>query len=198
MKIPRRLIVLLAWAAFSWPAGFAQSGLLFTNVQRITNQELLLKLTAPAGATYRLQTSSDLSRWDNWMTFAGSAGTLSQTDSAAPFFPTRFYRAATATGANLMTGDHLLTDDGEIVIHPVNHASFVINWKDQWIYNDPVGGSGLYTGIPKANLILISHAHGDHYDASTLTAVRATNGVIVAPKVVYDSMSSALKAVTRL
>lgn len=27
--------------------------------------------------------------------------------------------------------------DEELVVHPVNHATFVIEWKDLTIYNDP-------------------------------------------------------------
>jgi L-ascorbate metabolism protein UlaG (beta-lactamase superfamily) len=183
--------------SLAYPRAIAQSSLQFTNVQRIANQEVLLSLTAPAGINYHLQISSNLIQWNNWMTFAGAAGTLSRTDSAAPFFLNRFYRAAEAKETNLLSGDHVVTPDGDILIHPVNHASFVLSWKGQWIYNDPVvAGSASFSGIPKANLILISHSHTDHFDSTTLNAVRSPSTLILAPRAVYDAMSTTLKVLT--
>ena len=64
------------------------------------------------------------------------------------------------------------------------------------IYNDPVGANALYAGFPKANLILVSHTHSDHFSASTLNFVRAIDGVIIAPQAVYNQMSTLLRGVT--
>ena len=64
------------------------------------------------------------------------------------------------------------------------------------IYNDPTGGAAPYTNFPRADLILISHAHPDHFDASTINAVRKTNGIIIAPSSVYTSLSTALRSNT--
>jgi hypothetical protein len=91
------------------------------------------------------------------------------TDSAAPYFPERFYRVQTLASAPVLTGDHLVTADGEVIIHPVNHASFVMHWNGKTIYNDPVGGAAPYASFPRADLILVSHVHGDHYDNTNIT-----------------------------
>ena len=48
-------------------------------------------------------------------------------------------RAARAQGA--MAGDSYDTEGGAIVIHPVEHASFVMTEPGLVIYNDPVGGA---------------------------------------------------------
>ncbi len=64
------------------------------------------------------------------------------------------------------------------------------------IYNDPVGAASLYEAFPKADLILVSHSHGDHYSNSTLEAVRGPSARIIAPQVVFNSMTAALKTVT--
>src|SRR5262245_9536121 len=61
----------------------AQSNLQFTSVQWLTNQEILLKLSAPTGANYRVEVSTNLLDWNSWMTLAG-AGVNQSTDSAAP------------------------------------------------------------------------------------------------------------------
>lgn len=97
----------------------------------------------------------------------------------------RFYRAVEVTEAEALTGDHLATSEGEAVIHPINHASFVLRWNGRMIYNDPVGGAAPYQGLPKADLILISHSHGDHFHAATLEAVRKDDTLIIAPAAVF-------------
>ena len=48
------------------------------------------------------------------------------------------------------------------MLRPISHASFLLGWRGKAIYNDPVGGSTAYSGLPKADRILIRHAHGDH------------------------------------
>jgi L-ascorbate metabolism protein UlaG (beta-lactamase superfamily) len=118
------------------------------------------------------------------------------TDSAALYLESRYYRAFQLNGTNIVTGDHLATDDGEITFHPVNHASFVMSWNGKTIYNDPVGGATPYQGLPRADLILVSHSHPDHFDNSTLNAVKGTNAIIIAPQAVYTGMTVALRGVT--
>jgi L-ascorbate metabolism protein UlaG (beta-lactamase superfamily) len=64
------------------------------------------------------------------------------------------------------------------------------------IYNDPVGAASMYQGIPRADLILVSHSHSDHFSISTLNAVTNANTAIVAPQTVYNGMSTTLKSRT--
>jgi L-ascorbate metabolism protein UlaG (beta-lactamase superfamily) len=125
-----------------------------------------------------------------------STGTITHTDSRAPYLGQRFYRASQLTGTNIVTGDHVPTSAGDIVIHPITHASFVMQWNGMMIYNDPDGAASLYAGLPLANLILVSHGHGDHFDQTTLAAVRGPTVAIVAPPTVRTSMNAALQAVT--
>jgi len=81
----------------------------------------------------------------------------------------------------------------DVVIHPINHASLVLTWNGKTIYNDPVGASTLYTGLPRADLILGSHGHSDHFSSTTMEAVRGTNCVILAPSAVYNSLTPVLR-----
>jgi L-ascorbate metabolism protein UlaG (beta-lactamase superfamily) len=77
----------------------------------------------------------------------------------------------------------------------VNHASVVLQWKDRIIYNDPVGGAPPFAGIPKANLVLVSHTHGDHFNGATIDLIRATDAVLVVPQAVFNSLSTAQRAI---
>jgi F420-dependent oxidoreductase-like protein len=85
-------------------------------------------------------------------------------------------------------GDHLATTNGDVIIQPRFHASFVMQWNGLMIYNDPAP-SATYAGLPKADLILVSHTHGDHFSTAHIDAVRGTNCVIIVPQAVYNSLT---------
>src|SRR5688500_5582476 len=94
----------------------------FTSIQKLTNAEAQLKLSGQAASKYRIDVSPDGIGWDPFVTVGGVV-TNQHTDSAAPFFPSRYYRAQERTGTNVLTGDHIITDDGDVVVHPIEHAS---------------------------------------------------------------------------
>jgi L-ascorbate metabolism protein UlaG (beta-lactamase superfamily) len=168
----------------------------FSRISPLTNREIALTLTGSNGPNYRIETSSNLSNWNALVTLAGASSSASHTDTAAPYFAERSYRALQLPGVTNLTGDHLVTTNGDVIIHPVNHASFVMSWQGKMIFNDPVGATTLYSTFPKADLILVSHSHSDHFLATTLDGVRSQTAVIIAPTAVYNSMSTSLRAVT--
>jgi len=102
---------------------------------------------------------------------------------------------ASTTQAQMLTGSTVPTSNGNLVIHPVSHASFVMEWDDKTIYVDPVGGAGLYDGLQRPDLVLITDIHGDHLDAPTLEALSA-NAQLIAPAAVRDQLPAALQAKT--
>ena len=168
----------------------------FTNTTRLTNREILLRLNATAGQRYRIDTSTNFAEWQPLLT-SSSTGLNQHADSAAPYLDRRYYRAEQLSGTAHVTGDYLTTTNGDVLIHLVRHASLVMTWNGVVIYNDPdTFATPLYTGLPKANLILISHEHGDHFDTPALNAATNVNCVIIAPQVVYDMMGLQLRALT--
>lgn len=191
-KIFYQFLLVVALSVASMGEAPGQTTTQFSQIQPQTNAEVAVQFITPRGSPYRLETSGDLLRWDAWLT-AVSTGTNTHIDGAAPFLGRRFYRALPVDGTNYLAGDHLNTTNGDVVLHPINHASLVMSWNGLTIYNDPVGGSAPYRGLPRADLILISHSHSDHFDITTLNAVKTTNSILVAPPAVYSSLSSALK-----
>ncbi|MBP3741265.1 MAG: MBL fold metallo-hydrolase [Bacteroidales bacterium] len=64
------------------------------------------------------------------------------------------------------------TDGGLVKIHALLHASICIEHDGRVIYVDPVtqlrGRTVDYSAIPKADIILVTHEHPDHYDTAAL------------------------------
>lgn len=91
-----------------------------------------------------------------------------------------------------ITGDIVATTRGNLVIHPIDHATFVMAWSGQTIYVDPVGGVDLFAGLPTPDLILVTDIHGDHFNAETLSAIATPQTVIVAPAAVVEQLPASL------
>ena len=122
----------------------------FGSYQSLSNKEIALSLSAPTGFAYRIQTSTNLPEWTSLVTLASTNSTLQHTDSAAPYLGRRFYRAEQIPAAGTLTGDHFATTNGEVVVHVLNHASFIMTWQGKTIYCDPVAAAGPFTSFPKA------------------------------------------------
>jgi len=95
------------------------------------------------------------------------------------------------TAENRLDGDKIATRDGDLTIHPINHATFVMAWKDKTIYVDPVGGGKRFDGLPKPDLILVTDIHGDHLDAGMLEAIGGS-ATIVVPAAVAEKLPEKL------
>jgi L-ascorbate metabolism protein UlaG (beta-lactamase superfamily) len=102
--------------------------------------------------------------------------------------------AETAPSGPMVSGDVITTDNGDLVVQPINHATFAMSWDGQTIYVDPVGGAERFEGLPSPDLILITDIHGDHLDAETLEAVAAAGTIIVAPAAVVEGLPEILLA----
>lgn len=184
-------------ACIDTPSGQAQTVPQFNGVKRSANGEIVLTLSAPAGKFYRVDVSQGLPDWEPLLMLKG-AGITNLTDGGASYLNRRYYRAQESIDPAPITGDYLSTSQGPALLHPVNHASLLVGWNGLMIYIDPVGAASLYSSFPKADLILVTHTHSDHFSATTLDAVRKTNALILAPQAVYNAMSSTLKGLTRV
>ncbi|MEO8582389.1 MAG: MBL fold metallo-hydrolase [Flavitalea sp.] len=79
---------------------------------------------------------------------------------------------------------------GQIIIHPVTHATFVLFTNNSTIYVDPTGGANAFSGMKDPDMIIVTDIHGDHFDSKTIDAVKGTNTIIVVPKAVADKMEN--------
>lgn len=81
------------------------------------------------------------------------------------------------------------TSAGVLKITPIQHASLVIE-AGKVVYLDPVSG-GNFSGLPQADLILITDIHGDHMDPKLLPKISKPDTKIFAPAAVAETVTTA-------
>jgi len=64
--------------------------------------------------------------------------------------------------------DKINTSVGIVEMHFVGHGSLFFKVNGFVIYIDPVRSSGNYDFLPKADIILVTHEHGDHLDTKLI------------------------------
>jgi len=83
------------------------------------------------------------------------------------------------------------TSAGPLKITPIYHASLLIEAGDRKIYVDPAK-PGNFTGLPRADLILITDIHADHMDPGVIAAVSKPGTEIMAPPAVVRTVTTAM------
>ena len=74
---------------------------------------------------------------------------------------------------------------GVIRITPIIHASVQIEYRGKVILVDPIS-AGTYR--KKADLILITHSHPDHFDEYKIAEMHKVKGTVIAPLVVAETL----------
>lgn len=76
--------------------------------------------------------------------------------------------------------DLVKTDQGDLEITFICHASLEFGWNDRVIQADPVSAETDYGKRPKADLILVTHGHSDHFDPAAIAGLTKKGTVVVA------------------
>jgi L-ascorbate metabolism protein UlaG (beta-lactamase superfamily)/rhodanese-related sulfurtransferase len=93
--------------------------------------------------------------------------------------------------------DVFKTKSGKTVkMHALMHSCIRIEFDGREIQIDPVGKMGNrtidYAAMPKADYILVTHEHGDHYDASAIKQLTGANTQLIMNKRCADMYGSGL------
>ncbi|CAN0545420.1 unnamed protein product, partial [Ectocarpus sp. 12 AP-2014] len=101
--------------------------------------------------------------------------------------------ASVAAQSEQSTAEQFQSDSGDIFVWAVQQMSVVIQTPDGVIYTDPTGSGRRYAGYHAPDLILISHEHGEHYDARTLKDLVGPSTRIVVPPYVMERLPESLR-----
>jgi len=64
--------------------------------------------------------------------------------------------------------DVLKTSEGELEMFFIGHGTLMFTYQDLVIHIDPVSREADYSTLPDADLILVTHQHGDHLDMTAI------------------------------
>ena len=82
-------------------------------------------------------------------------------------------------GKDDFTMEEFETDSGALEITYVGHGTLAFRWNDLSIHVDPVSEYTDYGSWEKADIILVTHHHGDHLDPAAINKLRGENTVLV-------------------
>lgn len=79
--------------------------------------------------------------------------------------------------------DVFKTAEGELEITFIGHGTLMMSYNGTVIHIDPVSRYADYETMPKADLILITHEHGDHFDIKAIDAIKQEGTELVLTKI---------------
>ena len=79
------------------------------------------------------------------------------------------------------------TSAGDLTIEPINHSAIRFAFKGKQYYVDPAGKAD-WANMPKADVIFITHEHGDHLDPKVIDQIKKEGTRV------YANAASAKKA----
>ncbi|MEM3554184.1 MAG: MBL fold metallo-hydrolase [Candidatus Bathyarchaeia archaeon] len=78
--------------------------------------------------------------------------------------------------------DVIKTKSGDLEIYFVGHGTLMMVWNKKVIHVDPWSKLADYSKLPKADLILITHEHYDHFDLEAIQKIKKDGSVIIYTK----------------
>ena len=75
--------------------------------------------------------------------------------------------------------DKIKTAKEDLEITFIGHGTLMFKFGDLVIHIDPVGDMADYTKLPKADIILVTHEHFDHFDPKVLNLLKKDGTAVV-------------------
>jgi L-ascorbate metabolism protein UlaG (beta-lactamase superfamily) len=75
--------------------------------------------------------------------------------------------------------DRIPTAAGDVEMHFIGHGSLMFKTEGTVIHIDPVSSAGNYNFLPKADIILVTHEHGDHLDAELINKLKKPETLVL-------------------
>jgi L-ascorbate metabolism protein UlaG (beta-lactamase superfamily) len=75
--------------------------------------------------------------------------------------------------------DNITTSSGDLKINFIGHGTLIFTFNGKVIHVDPYGELADYSILPKADIILITHEHSDHFDLAVIKMLRTNKTELV-------------------
>ena len=85
----------------------------------------------------------------------------------------------TAEAEKKFEEDIIKTSKGDLKITFIGHGTLMFTFGGKIIHVDPVGQYADYSTLPKADVILVTHEHGDHLDSDVIETIRTDKSDLI-------------------
>lgn len=75
--------------------------------------------------------------------------------------------------------DTIPTSKGDLRITFIGHGTLMFEFDGKTIHVDPVSRYADYSKMPKADVVLVTHEHGDHLDKGTIEKIATEDTIVV-------------------
>lgn len=91
--------------------------------------------------------------------------------------------------ANAFETDGISTSGGELKITFIGHGTLLFDYNGKVIHVDPWTRLADYSQLPKADIILLTHHHQDHFDLKAIAQIRTESTRILLTKTCAESFA---------
>lgn len=100
--------------------------------------------------------------------------------------------AQSKEGKEMPKEDIIKTSDGDLKITFIGHGTLMLTFNNKTIHIDPVSREADYSKLPSADLIMITHEHGDHLDPKAIKAVSKPETEIVLTRICAEQVEGGI------
>ena len=83
--------------------------------------------------------------------------------------------------------DTLVTAHGDLIITFIGHGTLMFTYNNLVIHVDPVGRYADYSQMPDADIILVTHHHGDHFDPAAIELLKKPDTKLILTQTCFDT-----------
>ena len=97
-----------------------------------------------------------------------------------------------ALGQQTFEVDTIKTSAGNLEITFIGHGTLMFKFDGKIIHIDPVSREADYTLLPKADLVLVTHEHGDHLDPEVLNLIKKEKTKLILTEKCYQKIEAGI------